>query len=151
MFRLRRGGREYIRTLPDVSEGLENRIYEAASQYNTRDELIAKVKTKRYAYTRISRILLCALLGITKDMVEEQNSKGIGYVRVLGARSKDVLSALSESCRVPLIAGSVASTPYCDIDIKASDVYALSQNKKPFCNVARDFTERLIIGREQAD
>ncbi len=148
MFGLRRGGREYIKTLPDVSEGLENRIYDAASQCYTREELIASIKTKRYTYTRISRILLYALLGITKDMVEKQNTKSVEYIRVLGARSKDVLSALSSVSRVPVIAGSVASTAYEDIDIKASDVYALSQSVKPFSNVARDYTEKLIIADE---
>lgn len=145
LFQLRRGGKEYIKTLPDVSEGLENRIYDAASECGSREELIAWIKTKRYTYTRISRILLYALLGITKDMVTQRSGAGAKYVRVLGVKSKDVLSALSESCRLPVIAGSAAASRYSATDIAATDVYALSQTEKPFCSVARDYTEKLII------
>jgi len=57
---LRLKGRDYIASLPDVCEGLENRIYDAALKCATRSELIERVKTKRYTYARISRILLCA-------------------------------------------------------------------------------------------
>ena len=66
IFILRRGGTAYLKSLPDVSEGLENRIYQAALTSSSREEVICKVKTKRYTYTRISRILLFALLGIHK-------------------------------------------------------------------------------------
>lgn len=145
LYALRRGGKEYIASLPDVSEGLENRIYDAAAECSTRLELIEHIKTKRYAYTRISRILLCALLGVTKGMVNERNKHDISYIRVLGVKNKDVLSALSRSSRVPVITGAVASSSYESIDMKASDIYALSQRTPPFSNVARDLTEKLII------
>jgi predicted nucleotidyltransferase len=145
LYALRRGGREYIASLPDVSEGLENRIYEASGRCSTRAELIKRIKTKRYAYTRISRILLCALLGITKEMISEHNRHSAEYIRVLGVKSRDILSTLSHSSSVPLIMGSVAGSPYKNVDINASDIYALSQKAEPFRCVARDLTEKLII------
>jgi predicted nucleotidyltransferase len=145
LFTLRRGGPEYIHTLHDVSEGIENRIYDAALKCTTRNELIDRVKTKRYTYTRISRILLYALLGITRDMVTRRNRRSIDHIRVLGARNTDVLSALSASSRVPLVTGAVASSPVETIDISASDVYALTQTAAPYNNAARDYTEKLIL------
>jgi predicted nucleotidyltransferase len=145
LYALRRGGREYIASLPDVSEGLENRIYDAVDSCGSRAELIAKVKTKRYTYTRISRILLCALLGITKKMIEDHNSRDVGYIRILGVRNRDVLSRLSRSSSVPLITGSVSGSQYNAADLRASDIYSLSQKAAPFRCVARDLTEKLII------
>ncbi len=145
LFILRRGGPAYIKTLHDVSEGIEHRIYDAALRCTTRNELIENVKTKRYTYTRISRILLYALLGITRDMIARRNCQKIDHVRVLGARSADVLSALSKKSRVPIITGTVVSSPVDAIDIAASDVYALTQTVPPYNRAARDFTERFIL------
>ena len=57
---------EQLKELPDVTEGLENRIYSALKGSTTLSELIEKIKTKRYPETRIKRILIAALLGFTK-------------------------------------------------------------------------------------
>lgn len=141
---LRLRGRDYIATLPDVSEGLENRIYDAALRCATRSELIARVKTKRYTYARISRILLCALLGITRDMIKAANTAPISHIRVLGAKSPDVLSNLAAASNVPLV--TTAAPLYPDIDIAATGVWALTQSASPFCDADRDYTQRLLVG-----
>ncbi len=57
-----------LKSIADISEGLENRIKEAALTSQTLDELISKVKTKRYTHSRIRRIILSAYLGITSEM-----------------------------------------------------------------------------------
>ncbi len=54
--------------VPDVSEGLENRIHEAALNSATLEELLDKIKTKRYTHSRLRRIILSAYFGITDDM-----------------------------------------------------------------------------------
>jgi predicted nucleotidyltransferase len=148
LFTLRRQGREYIRQLHEVSEGLENRIFEAAQSCTSREELILSVKTKRYTYTRISRILLYALLGITRDAMRQYNRTPIDHIRVLGVKSPEVLSALSKTCSVPLVAGAVASSPYPPLDAAATDVWALSQNTSPFRDGYRDYTQKLLLGSQ---
>jgi len=144
LFRLRTGGISYIKTLHDVSEGLENRIYEAAKTAVTRAELIEKIKTKRYTYTRISRILLYALLGITRDVVKRYNRQKPKYARVLAVKNGEVLSKLNDISRVPIIAGAVANTAYSAMDIAATGAYALTQHAAPFNAASRDYTQRLI-------
>ncbi len=57
-----------LECVPDVTEGLENRIKAAALETRTLDGLIDRVKTKRYTHSRIRRIVLSAFLGITKEM-----------------------------------------------------------------------------------
>ena len=72
-----------ISMLPDVSEGLEFVIKHAVNSCNNLNELISQIKSKRYTTTRIQRILLYALLDITKnDMEVAKNTTP--YVRVLG-------------------------------------------------------------------
>jgi len=139
---LRLNGRSYIAKLPDVTEGLENRIYAAAKRCKTRADIIARVKTKRYTYARISRILVCALLNITREDIAAHNSRAVSHIRVIGVKNPEVLSALSASARVPVITSG--APPYPVADAAASDVWALSQSVPPFSGAGRDFTERLI-------
>lgn len=145
IYRLRLGGISYIKTLHEVSEGLENRIYAASKVCTTRLELIDKIKTKRYTYTRISRILLYALFGITRAMVEKHNRKKIRCARLLGVANKSVLSALSKASYVPIVTGK--SAEYSSMELAASDIYALTQKTSPFCDADRDFTQKLIIAK----
>lgn len=145
LFALRRNRHDYIRQLHEVSEGLENRIFEAAQRCTSREALISMVKTKRYTYTRISRILLYALLGITRDTVKQHNRTPLDHIRVLGVKSPDVLSALSKTCIVPLIAGSAANSLYPALDTAATDLWAISQQASPFLDGYQDYTQKLLI------
>ena len=72
-----------IKDLPDVSEGLENSIKSAADSCNNIIDLVNIIKSKRYTQTRIQRILIYALLGITKKKMEA-SKKAVPYIRVLG-------------------------------------------------------------------
>lgn len=94
---LRKMSIEEIANLPDVSEGLEFAIKDASSSCNSIIEFLSMVKSKRYTSTRIQRILLYALLGITKNDMEI--SKNIlPYVRVLGfnENGKKLVSEISK-------------------------------------------------------
>ena len=76
-----------ISELPDVSEGLQNAIKNTANSCNSVVEFLNIIKSKRYTNTRLQRILLYALLGITKkDMA--LSKKAIPYIRVLGFNQK---------------------------------------------------------------
>lgn len=66
MYALRKMTIEQIKNLPDVTEGLEVSIKNAAESCNKLDDLINIIKSKRFTQTRIQRILLYALLGIDK-------------------------------------------------------------------------------------
>ena len=70
LFRLRTMSTSEYLLLPDLSEGMENALRSAASSARTRSELIASLTGKRYPAARISRLCMCALLGITKDLAE---------------------------------------------------------------------------------
>lgn len=91
---------------PDVSEGLENRILEASSQSGTLEELVERIGTKRYTRTRIQRILISVLIGMTADAVRGfDDNGGPQYLRILGFSSKgrDLILFAKEKATLPLI------------------------------------------------
>lgn len=68
----------------EVSEGLENRIYENFLDSVSLEDICMKIKTKRYTLTRIRHILLNILLNITKDTMKRLiSSEDVGYARIL--------------------------------------------------------------------
>lgn len=66
----------------DVDEGLNTRIRNAINESNNLEELIQNIKTKRYTYNKISRMLNHILCSFTKD--ERDDVKNIEYIRILG-------------------------------------------------------------------
>lgn len=65
----------------DVDEGIENRIKKYIYRSDSFDKLVKSIKTKRYTYNRINRMLLHILVNLKKDDVKNID---IDYVRVLG-------------------------------------------------------------------
>ncbi len=51
-------------SLPDISEGLDNRLYNAVRSAVSLDGLLSLVKTKRYPLSRIRRLVWNAYLGV---------------------------------------------------------------------------------------
>ena len=87
-----------IKELPDVCEGLENVIKKASNETNSLEDLINKCKSKRYTRTRIQRILIYALLGITRqDMEMSENVNP--YIRVLAVNKngRELLSIINKT------------------------------------------------------
>ena len=69
--------------LPDAQDGLGRRLYRAVREEPTLDAVMAAAKTKRYALSRIRRMLFCAALGVTAE-----TAQGLPpYARVLAANS----------------------------------------------------------------
>ena len=78
--RLRVMERDDFASLPDVSEGLEHRLFAAARAAGSLEEYYSLVKTKRYPLARLRRIVFSAFLGLTAE-----DGRGLPpYLRVLG-------------------------------------------------------------------
>lgn len=153
MFTLRNMTVAEIANLPDVNEGLENTIKNAANSCNNLPEFLNMIKSKRYTTTRLYRILLYALLGFTKEDME--NSKKIDpYVRVLGFNLKGqrLLSEIcSENKKIPIVTSVKDFTISCrnkkllmmlEKDIQATNTYTLGYEYDSYSNL--DYTTKLI-------
>ena len=66
----------------DVDEGLSSRIKSCIYNSNTLDELIKNIKSKRYTYNKISRMLNHILCSYTKE--EKKSTENLEYIRILG-------------------------------------------------------------------
>jgi len=142
-----------IANLPDVTEGLENKIKTAANSCNDLDTLISKIKSKRFTQTRIQRILLYALLDIKKrDM--SVSKRATPYIRVLGfnKHGKRIISAIAEHNPKAKIVVSVKrfletnkdSTLNNMImkDILATNIYTLGYKNNSIANL--DYTHKIL-------
>lgn len=69
-----------------VEEGIDNKLKKEVPNCYNYQELIDKVKTKRYTYNKISRMLLHILVGMKKDFAEKNRT--IEYIRILGFNQK---------------------------------------------------------------
>ncbi len=159
IYKLRSMTVKQIANLPDVSEGMEYLIKDVSNKTNNLIELINGIKSKRYTQTRIQRILLYALLGITKkDM--EMSKKITPYIRVLGCseKGKMLLSQINSKAKVITslkkyevsnknkrfcIGKQKALNRMLEIDKLATDIYTLGYKKDSKAGL--DYTKGLIL------
>ncbi len=92
---------DVLAALPDANEGLDNRLLEAIRKGRSIEGICAQAKTKRYALSRIRRMIFCAYLGITK----EESATPVPYARVLAFNDKgrEVLKLARKQATLPLI------------------------------------------------
>ena len=72
LYRLRTMQASEWAALPDLSEGIEDRLRAAARSAKTREELLLAAKTRRYPHARLSRLCAHALLGITQQQLDAE-------------------------------------------------------------------------------
>jgi len=112
-----------------VDEGIENRIIKYINESNTYEELIQNIKTKRYTYNKISRMLLHILTNFTK---EETKKLDIDYIRLLGFTStgKEYLNKIKKQITIPIITGYKKNiSKILDIELRITKIYSLVTNK----------------------
>lgn len=135
LYKLRSCGTSHLHSLRDYSEGIENRVVDAAQKSCTYTELVENIKTKRYAETRINRLLLSALLDLPALPFDPNTD---GYLRVLATDDigKKILKKMKKTATLPIITNinkidhNLKKNPLLQIDTKASDLYALGQTNK---------------------
>ena len=120
--RLRTMREEEFEALPYGSEGLWRKLMHACHSCATLEEILTATKSKRYSRTRLDRMVMCAYLGITAQMI----AAPAPYVRVLGLRSTGipVLKKARQTGLFPHI-GDKTDHPYQQLEQQWDDVYGL--------------------------
>ena len=90
--------------LPDVSEGLDNKIIKSLQNSISYSSAMEDIKSKRYTYSRISRILCQYFIGFDNFNTKELRSMPCPYARVLGFNSngKSILKSIKLNSSIPL-------------------------------------------------
>lgn len=119
---------------PSAGEGLANLLKKSVLSEDSFDTVISSVKSRRYTYTRISRLCMQAILGITRTKYPHEAPE---YIRVLGFTDKgrELLSEIKavRGSELPVITNinreadliSVTGREMLALDIHAADIYNL--------------------------
>lgn len=124
---------ESLENILEASEGLNHRILSNLDALNHDDveTFIDAIKTKRYARTRISRILMQFLLSLDRepmDILRRQTPQSV-KILALNERGKEILSALRKDKEIELAHNySRNLDDFQKIDQKASRIYALKNH-----------------------
>ena len=138
---------EELKNLPDISEGVENKLFSAINIAKSLDELYNLIKVKRYTLARIRRLVLSAFLGVEKSFF----LKPLPYIRVLGfsKSGEKLLRTRLQKSSVPVITKigdleklTTQSKMVFEIENRATDLYALSL-EEPFPR-GMEYTSKII-------
>lgn len=124
--RLKGMSEEEFSHIPYGSEGLWRRFMHACRECSDTDAIIEQTKSKRYARSRIQRMLLCAFLGLTADDLSRQPD----YVRILAFSEpgREVLRSFKSSeLRTVSATENVRNSEYYDIETRCERMFFLFQ------------------------
>lgn len=155
--KLRTTNPKELRKLPDISEGLEYKIISSSLNSVCLEELLQSIKSKRYPRTRLQRILIQLLLGMTKEQTDSFNNEGPLYIRVLAFNDKGrkMIKDIHQYSCLPVITKvshflrskqrfQEQLTPLQEMlstDITASDLYLLCLSNQAWKRAGRDFLQ----------
>ena len=147
LYALRGMGETVLAALPGMGEGLDRLLARAAEECTSREELLERLKSRRYTRARLSRLLVHALLGADAALMEAHPAPE--YVRLIGFRrsAAPLLGKLAEACRLPFVTRAVERTedPVFAFERRATDVRALLCRERSQRRAARDLTERIVV------
>ena len=108
-----------------VDEGIDNKIKKVIYNSNSYEELIMNIKSKRYTYTKIKRILLSILIGFEKDDL----NLNIDYIRVLGFNKKGriYLNKVKKEIDIPIYTNFKKEM---NLELKVTSIYDINLIKK---------------------
>lgn len=114
-----------------VDEGIGSKIKKEILSSTSYDDLINKVKSKRYTYNRISRMFNHILCGFTKE--KAKNTSSIEYIRVLGFSEKGrcYLNKVKKDIDINIVSNfSKNKSDSMKMELIATSVYASILNEE---------------------
>ena len=124
-------GKAGIEQIYDVSEGLENRIYEATLKAKSYSNLVELIATKRYSNKKIQRVLLHILTNTTKEDYKENFSTNDFRVLAVKKNKTAIIREVNRDSKINLhpLLNSKNSMKF-EQDIKVARIYELLFSNK---------------------
>ena len=134
--RLRTMTEREFEALPYGSEGLWRKLMHASRSKATLDDILEAVKSKRYTRTRLDRMVMCAFLGISEELLYEQ----VPYIRVLAFNDKgrQILKEARKHGEFINI-GEAVEHPYQQLEDRWGDLYGLFAEKPEIPGIERNY------------
>ena len=133
--------KETLNKYLDVDEGIEGRIIKSLATSPTWDSLVKNIKTKRYTYNKINRMLIHIFLDIKKE--DNQNTN---YLRVLGftEAGKTYLNKRKKELKLQFIKRYKKNlNKVLDIELTIASIYALIINDDTI--IKKEYQNKPII------
>jgi predicted nucleotidyltransferase len=147
LYKLRTSSKQEIADLPDVGQGLQNRIFEAGRTALSIGQFFESAKTNRYTAARIRRVLLNLFIGIKKNDLSAPPS--YGRILAFNSRGAEILKNRADSS-IPFSASikklfddGAASGRAFEIALRAADIYGIASPVPLPCGT--DFTAQIKI------
>lgn len=122
--RLRSMTEDDFAQLPYGNEGLWRKLMRQCRQAGSLEELLTSVKSKRYTRSRLDRMVMCAYLGISQEMLEAPAP----YARVLAFNDRGRAILKNGKARFLFLnAGEPSEHSYQALEYRAGDLYGLFQ------------------------
>lgn len=135
---------EALREIYMMSEGLEHRLKSNVRGADTYDGFMHRIKTKRYTWTRLNRLMTCILLNITYSDMAAHDVGNINAVRVLAMNhsGQEYLKTLRDSDVEIITNVNKENSRHISDEIMATDVYNIAHH-----SAHNDFNTPVIITR----
>ncbi len=127
---LKRMSVEELKEVPEITEGLENAVFNAAKTAGSVPAMLDALKSKRYTHSRLRRVLLSAFLGLTREFQQADPP----YLRLLaaGENGRELLREIAEKAAVPVVTkpARLKELPGCaklaEFEARADALYSLA-------------------------
>lgn len=109
-----------------VDEGIDNRLKKVINKVNSLDSLVKMIKTKRYTYNRIMRMLMHILIGLTKD--DKEKLMHNEYIRILGLNEmgQKHINQIKKDLKIPLVSKFTSvDSKIKDYELKCASLYQM--------------------------
>ena len=132
-----------------VDEGIDKLLKKEINSANNIEEFITLIKSKRYTYNKITRMLNHILCNFTKEKAKK--FKEIKYIRILGLNKigKNYLNTIKKSIEIPIISKLLREKDeMLEFELETTKIYDITSNNNLF---KRECEKIIFIGDENND
>ena len=128
-----------------VEEGIEHALKREIATCNSLEELLNRIKSKRYTHNKLKRMLIHILCNFTKEKANKM--KEITYIRLLGfnSKGKEYLNTIKKELDLPLISKITREKdPMLELEIETTKIYDIVSKE----NLSQKEFEKIITEEE---
>jgi len=151
MYKLKTISKKELSEYSEISSDMADRILKivALNNYNF-EELIAKVKTKQYTYSRITRALIHVILNVKKTEIDNaRKNKYAQYIRILGFKKNaaPLLKEIKNNAVLPVISKLTSDNipALLHSEILGTDIYNTIVYSKYNIDFKNEYIRGLVI------
>ncbi|MBO5020801.1 MAG: nucleotidyltransferase family protein [Clostridia bacterium] len=143
---LRLKSQDELKNLPDISEGIENKLYFSIRVASSLEELSSMIKTKRYTLARVRRLILSAALGFDNEffMTTPPYTRLLGFSKHGESVLKNIASitpVVTKASQIKQLENEAANKVFA-AESRATDLYNLSFKTPRECG--EEFKAKLL-------